>query len=134
MSQLESVQPKLIKMGYQLLAVSMDNPAHLKLSIQKHKLTYTLLSDSNGNAVKAYGLAFHVADAMVEQYKTFHINLDDAAGNSNHILPVPAVYLIGTDHVIRFSYYNPNYKVRIAPDELVAAAKQYEVEMRMGSK
>ncbi len=134
MSQLERLQPKLIKMGYLLLAVSMDNPAHLKLSIAQHKLTYTLLSDSDAKAVKAYGLAFHVATTMVQQYKTFHINLDDAAGNSNHILPVPAVYLIGTDHVIRFTYYNPDYKVRLAPAKLLSAASHYKAEMTAGGK
>ncbi len=134
MSQLESIQPKLIKMGYQLLAVSMDNPAHLKLSIAQHKLSYTLLSDSDAKAVKAYGPAFYVANTMVQEYKTFHINLDDAAGNSNHILPVPAVYLIGIDHVIRFTYYNPDYKVRLAPDKLLSAARHYKAEMTAGGK
>ncbi len=134
MSQLQGIQPKLIKMGYQLLAVSMDNPVHLKLSIAQHKLTYTLLSDSDSKAVKAYGLAFHVANTMVQQYKAFHINLDAASGNSNHILPVPAVYLIGTDHVIRFTYYNPDYKVRLAPDKLLSAARHYKAEMTAGGR
>lgn len=134
MSQLESIQPKLIKMGYQLLAIGMDNPAHMKASIQRHQLTYTLLSDSDAVAAKAYGLAFHVDDTMVQIYKGYNINLDEASGNSNHILPVPAVYLVGTDHIIRFSYYNPDYKVRIAPDKLLAAADQYEATMKAHSK
>ncbi len=123
MVQLQALVPKLRKMGYQMLAVSMDNPQHLLQSIALHHLTYTLLSDSSARAVKAYGIAFHVENALVAMYKKFHIDLDAASGNNHHILPVPSVFLVGTDDVIRYVYYNPDYKVRIAPDKLLAAAK-----------
>ncbi|MGH2569205.1 MAG: hypothetical protein ACRDGA_12785, partial [Bacteroidota bacterium] len=59
----------------------------------------------------------------LQRYKTINIDLEDASGESHHLLPVPAVFIVGTDGVIRFSYVNPNYRVRIDPDVLLAAAK-----------
>lgn len=58
---------------------------------------------------------------MVEQYKGYGINLEEAAGEAHHLLPVPAVFVI-TEGIIRFQYANPDYKVRLQPDVLLAAA------------
>jgi peroxiredoxin len=46
MGQLEEIETKLEVDGYQVLAISPDLPNNLKVSVGKHHLTYTLLSDS----------------------------------------------------------------------------------------
>ena len=40
------------------------------------------------------------------------------------VLPVPAVYAIGTDGVIAFAFADPDYKVRLPADELLAVSKE----------
>jgi peroxiredoxin len=40
------------------------------------------------------------------------------------VLPVPAVYAIDTSGTIRFDFVEPNYKVRLPSDELLAVAKE----------
>ena len=43
----------------------------------------------------------------------------------NHgVLPVPAVYAIDTTGIIRFDFVEPDYKVRLPSDELLAVAKE----------
>lgn len=110
-------------MGYQLIAISPDLPEKLSQSLQKHKLTYTLLSDSTSIAVRSFGLAFQVDEKTMETYKGFGIDLEDASGEKNHWLPVPAVFIVKTNGIIQFEYVNPNYKIRLDPDILLAAAK-----------
>jgi len=61
----------------------------------------------------------------VEKYLTFGIDLEKASGQDHHVLPVPSTFLIGADGVIRFQYTNPDYKVRLHPDVLLAAARAY---------
>jgi hypothetical protein len=39
------------------------------------------------------------------------------------MLPVPAVFLVTTNGLIQFEYVNPDYKVRLDPELLLAAAK-----------
>jgi peroxiredoxin len=40
-------------------------------------------------------------------------------------LPVPSVFIIDTTGTIRYVYSNPDYKVRLASDALLAAALPY---------
>jgi len=123
MAQLRDVQPQLEKLGYQLLAVSTDHPQELDKSTQKQELKYTLLSDSKMQASQALGIAFEVDEATVSKYKGAGLDLEKVSGERHHLLPVPSVFVVGTDGIINFSYVNPNYKVRLAPEVLLAAAK-----------
>jgi len=125
MSDLQKIEPTLLKEGYRIVAISADQPEMLRQSIDKHGLTYDLYSDSDAKASQAFGIAFHVADKTVSEYKTYGIDLDQTSGNNRHILPVPAVFLCDTDGMIRFEYVNPNYKVRLDGQVLLAAAKAY---------
>ena len=117
------IDPRLRELGYQIVAVSPDKPEKLRASLDKGKLTYTLLSDSKMDAARAFGIAFKVDDATLDKHKTHGIDLTEASGETHHLLPVPSVFILGTDGVIRFEYVNPNYKVRLDPEVLLAAAK-----------
>lgn len=44
-------------------------------------------------------------------------------GEAMNVLPVPSVFVIGTDGVIRFTYVNPDHRVRIDGGVLLAAAR-----------
>lgn len=120
---MHTIEGDLKGLGYQLLAISMDRPEELRKTMDKHHLTYTLLSDSDANAVKAFGVAFKVDDQTIEKYKGFHIDLEQASGRNHHILPVPSVFIIGTDRIIRFVHSAPDYRVRMAADKVLEAAK-----------
>jgi peroxiredoxin len=64
------------------------------------------------------------------------VDLEKAAGGyTHHNLPVPATYIVSSDGTIRFAYVNPNYKVRLHPDVLVAAARTMpEYRLRLPKK
>ena len=120
---LTSITNDLTKEGMQLIAISMDQPSKLRETMQKDKLDYTLLSDSDAKAVKAFGISYKVDDATLEMLKTHNVDLDAATGNSNHILPHPAVFVVNTRGVIRFVHVNPDFKVRLEPSKVLEAAK-----------
>ena len=120
---LATIKSDLDKEGVQLIAISMDQPGKLRETLQKDKLDYTLLSDSDAKAVEAFGISYKVADATLERMKTYNVDLDAATGNSDHILPHPAVFVVNTRGIIRFVHVNPNFKVRLEPAKVLAAAK-----------
>lgn len=123
LGQLQTAEAELLKLGYQILAISPDRPEKLGESVEKHKLTYTLLSDHSMKAAQSFGIAFRVDDATLEKYKGYGIDLEAASGQKHHLLPVPAVFIVGTDSIVKFVYVNPDYKVRLEPAVLLAAAK-----------
>ena len=123
LQSLSSIEEDLSKEGVQLIAISMDQPSKLRETMQKDRLDYTLLSDSDATAVKAFGISFKVDDATLEKLKSYKVDLDAAAGNSNHILPHPAVFVVNTSGVIRFAHVNTDYKMRLEPAKVLGAAK-----------
>ena len=123
LAELQKIEPELMKLGYQIIAISVDRFEKLSPTMEKQQLNYTLLADDQALATTAFGLAYKVSDANFQRLKGFGLDIEEASGQNHHILPVPAAFLVGTDSVIKFSYINPNYKVRVKADVLLAAAK-----------
>jgi len=123
LGQLQQIEPSLRELGYRIIAISPDRLEKVSESIDKHNMTYTLLSDSSMAAAKAFGIAFEVDKPMLEKLATYTIDIEDASGKEHHLLPVPSVFLVGTDGIIDFVYANPDYTVRLEPEVLLAAAK-----------
>ena len=83
---------------------------------------------------KAFGLAFQVDEKTYKIYQGYGIDLEASSGETHHLLPVPAVYLVGTDGVVDFNYVNPDYKVRLSADLVLDAAKVYAAEAEAEAK
>ena len=123
MGELIRIEPALLELGYQILAVSADKPEVLQQSQTKHKPNYRLLSDHSMKGALALGIAWRVDDQTLEKYRGFGIDLEKASGETHHLLPVPTAYVIGTDGLIRYAYSNPDHRVRISADVLLAMAR-----------
>jgi hypothetical protein len=80
-------------------------------------------------AAVQFGLAWQVPESLVEKYTTYGIDLDAASGQTHRVLPVPAVFVVGTDGVVRFQYVNPDHRVRLDAGVLLAAAKAQMARM-----
>jgi peroxiredoxin len=126
LGQLKAAEATLRQRGYEMLFLSSDRPeilrSSLKDDIEQETAHYTLLSDAPAVAARALGIAFRVDDATVAQYKGFGVDLESTQGNDQHVLPVPAVFVVDRTGRIAFSHFNPDYKVRLSADELLAAA------------
>lgn len=136
LSELRLAEKQLKEMGFDIWFISIDKPELLLESLDDPDIGYTVYSDSALSATRAFGLAFRVDDELNERYLSYDIDLEKASGENHHVLPAPATYIIGTDGVINFAYINPDYKVRLHPDVLLAAATAYskEADKRLVSK
>ncbi|TDO77315.1 peroxiredoxin [Flavobacterium chryseum] len=114
---LAEAEKQIIDLGYQIIAVSPDSPENLKVTTEKDKLKYTLLSDSKGELIKATGIAFEAP----ENYKTV-INVHSNEFNKS-FLPVPSVFVVNTESDIIFEYISPDFKQRITTELLVSVLK-----------
>ncbi len=123
LGQLQEVQPKLKELGYRIIAISPDRPKKLKESLDKYGLGYTLLSDSSMETAKAFGLAFKIDAPMLKKLESYNIDIEAASGEKHHLLPIPAVFLVGTDGLVDFAHSNLDYTVRLSVEELLRAAQ-----------
>ncbi len=124
LGKIATVEPDLVKLGYQVLAISPDQPQVLRASMEKGAYSYQLLSDSDMALARSFGLAFRVDDPTLEVDRGYGIDLEQASGQSHHLLPVPAVYIVDTRGVIRFAHWDADYKQRLDPADLMAAARR----------
>ena len=124
LKDLAGIEKDLLAAGYQLLAISPDQPSKLREKPDIEKLNYTLLSDSSMDAAKSFGVAFEVPADLVSKYKgQYGIDLEAASGQRHHMLPHPAVFIVDAKGVVRFAYVNEDYKVRLEPEKLLEAAR-----------
>ena len=126
LAEMRLAEKQLREMGFNIWFISIDKPELLLESLDDPDIGYTIYSDASLEATRAFGLAFRLDDELVEKYLTYNIDVEKASGETHHVLPAPATYIIGTDGVINFAYINPDYKVRLHPDVLLAAAKAYQ--------
>jgi peroxiredoxin len=117
LAALAEAEKELLDLGYQIIAISPDAPANLKVTDDKEKLNYLLLSDSTGKLSKSVGIAFQAP----ENYKATIAKGSD--GMNNSFLPVPAVFILNVNAEIEFEHIAPNFKNRISNDLLIAVAK-----------
>ncbi|WP_057938588.1 peroxiredoxin-like family protein [Algoriphagus resistens] len=118
LSGLQQIAPELEKEGFQLIAISTDQPEGLKHTATSEKLNYTLLSDADLNVSKQFGLAFKAPEGYWDM-------LPKTTGGKNVdlLLPVPAVFILDKNGVIRFEHINPDFKQRLNPDVLMAVSR-----------
>ncbi|RMG57816.1 MAG: hypothetical protein D6713_08925 [Deltaproteobacteria bacterium] len=110
-------------MGYRIVALSPDRPEKIAEMRERISVSVPIYSDSDVEAASAFGVAFRVDEEGLERLKGFGIDLEDASGKDHHILPVPSVFIVDGEGRVRFEYVQPDYRYRIDPDLLVAAAQ-----------
>ncbi|MEI8644063.1 peroxiredoxin-like family protein [Pseudoalteromonas sp. Hal040] len=123
LASVQKIEKELANLNAQLIAVSPDSPEKLA----ETKITapsYQLLSDDSLTLAQTLGLAFYLDDKTAKIYRNkLGVNFVSLEGEAKVALPVPAVFVIDTNGLVHFQYANPNYKVRLTEDLLLAAVK-----------
>lgn len=129
LSDMRHVIPEIRALGIDVLFLSGDRPELLYDSLEPQArddiegLDYTILSDADAQASIALGIAFKAAQRTIDYVNGKGDGYRKSSMERHGILPVPAVFAIGRDGVIAFTFVNPDYKSRLPADELLAAAR-----------
>jgi peroxiredoxin len=51
------------------------------------------------------------------------VDLEAAQGQTLHQLPVPSVFIVDHTGIVRFRYFNPDFRVRLDAASVLAAAQ-----------
>jgi peroxiredoxin len=110
-------QEEIIKLGYQIVAISPDDYQNLKPMVKTDSLNYKLYSDPDGKLIQQIGLAFKASDKTKSYIATKTI------GKTTEILPVPTLMIVNGKSEILFEYVNPDVKNRITQKLLLVVLK-----------
>ncbi len=130
LSEMRHFIPKIRELGVDVLFLSGDRAEllfdSLKMETQEDiaALDYTLLSDADAQAAMALGIAFKASQRTINRRLEKDQDIEESSMLKHGVLPVPAVFAIDQQGVIRFAYTNADYKIRLPADELLAAARE----------
>lgn len=123
---IEAAAAEFRALGASVVAISPQTAVNLRKAQRDHKLSFPLLGDHGGEVAHAFGLRFHLPDALIALYKSFGNDLAVGNGEPSWTLPMPARYVIGRDGVIAYAEVNPDYTRRPDPSELLPTLKQLQ--------
>lgn len=128
LSELRSVIPGIREMGYDVLFLSNDRPDQLYSGLARETredisaLDYTILSDANLEAARAFGTAFRTSQGLQDYLDGKERDYEDSSIDKFKALSVPFVYVVDRSGMIVYDFVEADYKVRLSADELRSVA------------
>lgn len=121
LAELRKIAAELAGMDVQLVGISPDKPEYLVEAKKKAELDFPIYSDSRLDLARAMGVAFKLDSETASRYRE---HLVESTGHDTGQLPVPAVFLIDESGKVTWVFSNPDYKVRLSNEDLIAAVQK----------
>lgn len=102
----------LIEKGASVLAITPETEENVKKTVEKTRSSFSILEDKGMAIMKMYKVNFSVDENTITKYKGYGIHFDKANGSNGANLPVPATYIIGKDGIIKYVFFNTDYRQR----------------------
>lgn len=110
--------------GATLVTITPEQGSGIAKTVEKTKVVYPVLADTDMKIAKAYKVAYDVDERTTERYKNAGIDLLENNGQKGKAqLPVPAVYIINKEGSIVYRYFNEDYKQRPSVREILNELK-----------
>jgi peroxiredoxin len=116
---LQQATGTLKELGATLCAITPQPPEASRPLIEKHKITFELLSDHRNEYAAKLGLRFKLPDDLKQVYLSFGNDLAVRNGEDSWTLPMPARFVIDTNAIVRVVDADPDYRYRPEPEKTV---------------
>jgi peroxiredoxin len=117
---LQQVTGQLKELGATICAITPQPPEAGRPLIEKHKITFEVLSDHRNEYAAKLGLRFKLSDDLRQVYLSFGIDLAVHNGDDSWTLPIPARLVVDAAGIVRVADVDPDYRYRPEPDKTVA--------------
>lgn len=113
--------------GASIIAISVDKPAKGAETVAEGNLDFQVIADSQAEILEAYELIFRVPDELAEKYKNeYGIDLEAHSGRTDHVIAIPATYVVAPSGEIVYAFANEDYKVRAEPELIIGALEAWQ--------
>ncbi|RMF03079.1 MAG: AhpC/TSA family protein [Chloroflexi bacterium] len=118
---LQQALPDIRAAGGQLVAISPNQPDSSLSSVEKHGLTFEVLSDVGNHVARQFGLVFSVGSDVRPMFQKVGFDIPGQNGDDTWEIPVPATYVVNPAGQVVYRFVDPNYTRRAEPADIVAA-------------
>jgi peroxiredoxin len=110
--QLQDSLQMLTGKGAYVVGVTPETSENINKTIEKTHASFSMVQDKDYTIMKAYDVNYILDPTMVAKYKTYGIDLEKNNGNTDHVLPVPATYIINKSGKIKYVQFDKDYRKR----------------------
>jgi peroxiredoxin len=107
----------------QIVAVMPDRQEFAAEFKSQAPSTIPILTDMDNGYAMSLNLAIWVGEEMVREMKRVGADPSTSQGQDPWMLPIPATFVVGRDGHVRARFVDPDYRKRMAIDDLLAALK-----------
>jgi peroxiredoxin len=108
--------------GGQIVAVMPEREQFVSDLRATSNAPFLVLTDMDNGYAMSLGLAIWIGDEMQKLLSERH-NLANYQGNDTWMLPIPATFVVGQDGRIKARFVDPDYRKRMAIEDLLAAMR-----------
>jgi peroxiredoxin len=109
--------------GATLVAITPQLIEASRSLIEKHGISFDLLSDPGNDYAAKLGLRFKLPDNLKAVYLSFRIDLAASNGEGSWTLPMPGRFVIDRGGIVRAVDVDPDYQYRPEPQKTVDDVK-----------
>lgn len=117
--QLQDSLQLLTAKGAYVIGVTPETGENIDKTRQKTHASFTIIHDEGYKIMKAYDVDYRVDDPLFAKLKIYGIDLEKGNGNTDHVLPVPATYIINRSGKIIFVHFDKDYTKRASVSQML---------------
>jgi peroxiredoxin len=121
---LAEAQQRIEALGARMIAIVPEREQFAAELKEDGNVPFPILTDMDNGYAMALNLAIWVGSEMEELMRTLGRDLPKYQGNDSWMLPIPATFVVGRDARIKARFVDPDYRKRMAVEELIACLKQ----------
>ena len=114
---------KISQEGGRIVAIMPDRQQFSSELKTKGELPFPILTDMDNGYALSLNLAIWVGDEMQRIMTDRRQDVPAYQGNDSWMLPIPATFVVGQDGRIKARFVDPDYRKRMAIDDLLAALR-----------
>ena len=109
--------------GGQIVAIMPDRQKYAMELKSNANVPFPILTDMDNGYALSLNLAIWVG-AEMQKMMAARDDISAFQGNSSWMLPIPATFVVGRDGVITARFVDPDYRKRMAIEDLLAALRK----------
>ena len=118
--QLQDSLQSLTAKGAYVIGVTPETGENINKTINKTHASFSMIQDKGYSIMQSYDVNYVMEQSLFERYKKGGVDMEANNGNADHMLPVPATYIINKSGKLAFVHFDKDYKHRPSIKSLLA--------------
>ena len=131
---LAKAQAHIASDGGRLAAIMPERQQYAATFKSEGEVQYPILTDIDNGYALSLNLAIWVGEEMQQILESAGRHVPDYQGNDAWVMPIPATFVIGQDGLVKACFVDPDYRNRMAIEDLLAAIKSAQTLARNRAK